>query len=410
MSPPRVRLVKESRSKGGLVWIFMEMRSLTVRQRQRLCDLVAAGVTISAAALVVGCSRQTASKWVNRRRRGESLRDRSSRPHSLAEAHACASRGGDPARARRAARGAACDRLGARRRRLDRARCASPPRPLAAGRARPRRRSSATSASSPGELIHVDIKKLGRILLAGPPRHRRPLAASRRVGRLAVPVRRDRRPLPARLRLRLSRRDRRQRDRFLDELVRFYGAHGIEVERVLTDNGSCFKRRWADACAATASPSRRRAPTGHRQTGKRNGSSARCSSAGPTPTPTTRIRTTRSLAPHSTSTIASVPTAPSRASHRSSASTTSLGHTPSPRVAARDPRGSARPPFRRGGDRRPAHRVARLRDGREVGRRDAISTVLRVLRWPCTSSTSNPRALRTLPPQPDSRRCTPPHG
>jgi transposase len=54
---------------------------LTVRQRQRLCDLVAAGVTITAAALVVGCSRQTASKWVNRRRRGESLRDRSSRPH-----------------------------------------------------------------------------------------------------------------------------------------------------------------------------------------------------------------------------------------------------------------------------------------------------------------------------------------
>ena len=35
---------------------------------------------------------------------------------------------------------------------------------------------------------------------------------------------------------------------FLDELVRFYGSHGITVERVLTDNGSCFKRRWADAC------------------------------------------------------------------------------------------------------------------------------------------------------------------
>ena len=54
---------------------------LTVRQRERVCALVAMGLTISAAALVVGCSRQTASKWVNRRRRGESLRDRSSRPH-----------------------------------------------------------------------------------------------------------------------------------------------------------------------------------------------------------------------------------------------------------------------------------------------------------------------------------------
>ena len=40
---------------------------------------------------------------------------------------------------------------------------------------------------------------------------------------------------------------------FLDELVRFYGSHGICVERVLTDNGTCFKRRWADACESTGS-------------------------------------------------------------------------------------------------------------------------------------------------------------
>ena len=39
---------------------------------------------------------------------------------------------------------------------------------------------------------------------------------------------------------------------FLEELVSFYGAHGITVERVLTDNGTCFKRRWADACAGHA--------------------------------------------------------------------------------------------------------------------------------------------------------------
>ena len=36
---------------------------------------------------------------------------------------------------------------------------------------------------------------------------------------------------------------------FLDQAVRFYRRHGIEVERVLTDNGKCFKRRWGDACA-----------------------------------------------------------------------------------------------------------------------------------------------------------------
>src|SRR4051812_46800238 len=37
-------------------------------------------MTITAAALLVGCSRQTASKWVRRQRRGEGLADRSSRP------------------------------------------------------------------------------------------------------------------------------------------------------------------------------------------------------------------------------------------------------------------------------------------------------------------------------------------
>lgn len=37
---------------------------------------------------------------------------------------------------------------------------------------------------------------------------------------------------------------------FLEELVCFYGQHGVVVERVLTDNGACFKRRWAVACAA----------------------------------------------------------------------------------------------------------------------------------------------------------------
>jgi transposase InsO family protein len=31
--------------------------------------------------------------------------------------------------------------------------------------------------------------------------------------------------------------------------VRFFAEHGIEVERVLTDNGKCFKRRWGEACS-----------------------------------------------------------------------------------------------------------------------------------------------------------------
>jgi hypothetical protein len=54
---------------------------LSRRQRERLVALVSAGATISAAVLVVGCSRQTASKSVGRARRREGLGDRSSRPH-----------------------------------------------------------------------------------------------------------------------------------------------------------------------------------------------------------------------------------------------------------------------------------------------------------------------------------------
>jgi transposase-like protein len=75
-----VRLVKGRGPKEGSYGLHANA-VLSVRQRQRLCDPVCGGVTITAAALVVGCSRQTASKWVGRWHRGEGLRDRSSRPH-----------------------------------------------------------------------------------------------------------------------------------------------------------------------------------------------------------------------------------------------------------------------------------------------------------------------------------------
>jgi len=55
--------------------------ALSRRGRRRLVGLVAGGMTVTAAAVIVGCSRQTGSKWVGRARRGEGLEDRSSRPH-----------------------------------------------------------------------------------------------------------------------------------------------------------------------------------------------------------------------------------------------------------------------------------------------------------------------------------------
>jgi transposase InsO family protein len=221
---------------------------LTVRQRQRLCDLVSAGVTITAAALVVGCSRQTASKWVNRRRRGHGLLDRSSRPHrsprktseiveqailrarselregphvigwalgvAASTVHAVLSRHN-------------CSRLQTRS---------------------PREEIVRYERSRPGELVHVDCKKLGRILKPG---HRvtgdRRGQAKGKAGWQHLFV-----AIDDHSRLGFARvypdETAESATAFLAELVRFYGSYGIVVERVLTDNGACFKRRWAEAC------------------------------------------------------------------------------------------------------------------------------------------------------------------
>ena len=222
---------------------------LTVRQRQRVCDLVATGVTITAAALVVGCSRQTASKWVNRRRRGESLEDRSSRPQrspgrtSLSIEQAIL-------RARAELRegphvigwalGIAASTVHAVLRRYGRSRL------VVRGA---REEVVRYERSRPGELVHVDIKKLGRILKPG---HRmtgdRTSRAKGKAGWLYLFVAIDDH---SRLGFASVYPDERAASStaFLDELVRFYGSFDISVERVLTDNGACFKRRWAEACA-----------------------------------------------------------------------------------------------------------------------------------------------------------------
>ena len=307
---------------------------LTVRQRQRVCDLVATGVTITAAALVVGCSRQTASKWVNRRRRGESLA-RSLEPAApLAQAHTRAARAGDPACTSRAARRAARDRLGARYRGLDRARRASPPRPLATRPARAREAIVRYERASPGRARARRLKKLGRIMQARPPRHRRPLEAGEGQGRLAVPVRRDRRPLPARLRLRLPRRDGRQRDRLpgrarpLLRLARHRGRARAHRQRHLLQaplgRGLRSPRDRRQEDTRLPPPDQRQGRALHPHPARALGVRLSLRSTSPSVWP--------HYLQHSTSTIASVPTALSEASRRCSASTTSLGHTSSPRA------------------------------------------------------------------------------
>ncbi len=223
---------------------------LTARQRQRVCDLVTAGLTITAAALVVGCSRQTASKWVNRRRRGESLQDRSSRPHRSPKRTPAAIEQAI-LRAREELRegphvigwavGVAASTVHAVLRRHGRSR-------LVVRQAR--EEVVRYERSRPGELVHVDVKRLGRIVKPG---HRvtgdRSGRAKGKAGWQYLYV-----AIDDYSRLGFARvypdETAESAIAFLSELVRIYGSHGIAVERVLTDNGTCFKRRWADACEA----------------------------------------------------------------------------------------------------------------------------------------------------------------
>lgn len=222
--------------------------ALTVRQRRRLCDLVAAGATVAAAAGVVGCSRQTASKWVNRGRRGEPLEDRSSRPRRSPRRTPAAVEAAI-LRAREQlkegphqvgwALGIAASTVHAVLRRHGRSRLVA--RPAAEEVVR-------YEYSAPGGLIHVDIKKLGRILKPG---HR--VTGDRRGQQkgkagwqyLFVAIDDCSRLAFASVYLDETSTS---STAFLDELVRFYAQHGITVKRVLTDNGSCFKNDWAKAC------------------------------------------------------------------------------------------------------------------------------------------------------------------
>jgi transposase InsO family protein len=223
--------------------------ALSVRQRRRLVLLVGSGMTIAAAAALVGCSRQTGSKWINRERRGEGLEDRSSRPWSSprrtpALLEQAVLRAREDLRAGPHpigwATGLAASTVYAILRRHGRSRLER--RPLSNEIVRYER-------ERPGELVHVDCKRLGRIILPG---HRvtgdRSKRAAGRAGWLYLFVAVDDASRLAFAEL-YPDETAASATAFLDELVRFYRGHEIEVERVLTDNGKCFKRLWSETCA-----------------------------------------------------------------------------------------------------------------------------------------------------------------
>jgi transposase InsO family protein len=241
--------------------------ALSWRQRQRLVSLVGAGMTITAAAVVVGCSRQTASKWVGRARRSESLEDRSSRPrHSPRRTPAAVERAVLRARAELRlgphplawALGLAASTVYAILRRHGCSRLRQ---------RRPREPVVRYERERPGELLHIDVKPLGRIRRRRDPGSGRLRGKKGRSGRRYLFVCVDDYSRLAHARC-YPNETTASATAFLDSCRRFYGGNGIAIERVLTDNGKCFKRAWDAACAERGIATRRTRPRRPQTNGK----------------------------------------------------------------------------------------------------------------------------------------------
>jgi transposase len=241
--------------------------ALSWRQRQRLVRLVVAGMTITAAAAIVGCSRQTASKWVGRARRGETLQDRSSRPLR-------SPRRTPPTLEQAVLRARRELRLGPHPLAWALGLAASTVYAILARHGCSRLREQARAEpvvryerERPGELVHIDVKPLGRIRRPTDPSTGRLVGKKGRSGRVYLFVCVDDATRLSHARL-YPDETTASAIAFLDDCLAFYRAHGIGIERVLTDNGKCFKRAWERACALRAIGARRTRPRRPQTNGK----------------------------------------------------------------------------------------------------------------------------------------------
>jgi transposase InsO family protein len=103
-----------------------------------------------------------------------------------------------------------------------------------------------------GDLVHVDIKKLGRIPDGGGWRFRGPQAGKRNKAKKPAGYAYLHHAVDDHSRLAYSEIHADERKEtavaFWRRAVKFFRAHGITVRRVLTDNGSCYRSRlWAKA-------------------------------------------------------------------------------------------------------------------------------------------------------------------
>ena len=227
---------------------------LTPRGRETLVSRVESGAGVADAARQMGVSRQTASKWLARARRCEPMSDRSSRPRRLARLTppetekrvldarrsmllaplALAAETGVPART--------CARIVAR---------AGLPWLADVDRVtgEVRRRGSVTPVryerERPGELVHVDVKKVARIPDGGGWRARGASeldhgrgSGGGRVACLHVAVDDFSRVAYAEL---LPDERKGTCAAFMGRCIAFFAGLGVAVERVMTDNGPGYR-------------------------------------------------------------------------------------------------------------------------------------------------------------------------
>lgn len=213
------------------------------------------GFTKVAAARAFNTSSKTVAKWVRRFRAGgiEALADRSSRPHSLpSQTPATTCEQVESLRRQRHTQAAIAAALSLsaatvsrilRRRGLSRLSALEPVAP------RPRYERAA-----PGEIIHIDIKKLGRFNAVG---HRitgdRTGQSSQRQNGTApgweyVHVAIDDHSRVAFSQIKPSEKKEPAVEHLI-AAVAYYKRFGIKVERVMTDNGACYQSKlWAKTC------------------------------------------------------------------------------------------------------------------------------------------------------------------
>jgi transposase InsO family protein len=232
-----------------------ENARLTPRGREHMINMVLSGQTPKAVSAAVGVCRRTVKKWVDRfKAEGlAGLQDRSSRPDRL----------------RQPTPQAKVDQIEAlRRQRMTGQAIAAQTGVSAATVSRVLKRLGLNKLSAlepaepvrryererPGELIHIDIKKLGKFNQVG---HRitgdrTGQSNSRGVGWEFVHVCIDD---ASRIAFSQIKPDERKRSAvaFLKAAVAYYASLGVIVERVMTDNGSCYRSfAFRNACRRLA--------------------------------------------------------------------------------------------------------------------------------------------------------------